>query len=91
MRMIPQDIEQVNRKKNYKRTKLYKLLDKFTSSGYECVKIEDYPHKTAYSFACALRSSAKRFNFNSIVVSVRKRNVYLINTATVSRLNVDND
>ena len=60
---------------------LFDTLDEFAKTGWKACKIEDYPHKTANICAQAFRAAIKRYRKFNIKVSVRKDNVYLINTA----------
>ena len=63
----------------YKMTANYEILKQFVDSEMPCAKLEDYPHCSADSCVAALRTSAKRFGFDSVLVVMRKGEVYLIN------------
>lgn len=75
MTLVPYDINKVEVKKN---ANLFKVLDEFHKSEYDCMKIEDYPHKNANICASALRASIKRYKLFSIKVCVRGNDVILI-------------
>ncbi len=57
------------------------FIDEFVNANIKCVKVEDYPHKTAGSCATALRHASKRSHHKYIKVMVRGNDVFLINTA----------
>jgi hypothetical protein len=74
MRLIPADINEV--KRPYAR--INDLILEFHESNLNCVKVEGYTQKTAFSCANSLRVSAKRLGLFHIKAMVRKDNVYLI-------------
>lgn len=61
----------------YRKTKNYSILMEFMNSDMDCAKIER-DGDNAYQYANSLRRSIKYFNLNSIKVSVRKDDVFLI-------------
>lgn len=62
----------------YRKTKNYSILMEFLNSDMDCARIERAEGDNAYQYANSLRRSIKYFNLNSIKVSVRKDDVFLI-------------
>lgn len=78
MKLIPYNYEDIE-KKSYKPGKNQRILDEFVHSNYDCVRIEDYPHKTASSCQAAFAKSIKIFGLaNSVRVISSKGEVFLI-------------
>ena len=75
MTLVPYDINKVIERKN---ANLFKVLEDFHGSEYNCMKVEDYPHKNANCCASCLRAAIKRYKLFSIKVSVRGNDVILI-------------
>lgn len=57
-----------------------KFIEDFANSGLKCVKIEEYPHKTASSCQWSLIMSIKRLNKPHIKVHLLNNEVYIVNT-----------
>ena len=70
----------------YRRTKNLRLLEKFIDSGEACMKMEEFPQKSIESLHASLINSIERFRMYGIVVTVHKRELYLINTSKLKRL-----
>ena len=69
----------------YNRPKLVKFLHEFVDSGVQCAVVEDYEQKNAYICACSLRKAALKERLYHVKITVRKDNVYLINTLLVDK------
>lgn len=63
-----------------KNSDIFKTLEEFSKAKIRCAKIDEYHHKTAASCAQAFRSATRRYRMPHIKVTVRKDDVYLINT-----------
>lgn len=57
-----------------------KFIEDFANSGLKCVKIEEYPHKTANSCQWSLIMAVKRLNKPHIKVRLLNNEVYIVNT-----------
>ena len=78
MKLVPHDKTKLGTRGFYAKTSNLKILEGFAESGYDCVKLEDYPHRDAYTCCGSLKQSIKRFNFGTIACIVRGGEVYLI-------------
>ena len=56
----------------------HRILKDFMDSNVDCVRVDDYDHKTAHSCAESLRMSIKRYYSGLIVIRQRKDVIYLI-------------
>ena len=61
-------------------TDMWKLIDGFKRSGYECVRLIGWTHKTAKSCADSINIFLGRNRIPFVRVMTRKGEVYLINT-----------
>lgn len=75
MRMVPADLKVV---RHYKKTRNLAILEEFLASGYDCVLLEDFPHKDAKACQASLMCSARHFGINSVVVVKRNDKIYLL-------------
>ena len=80
MKLVPYNLSDLGHIGGYRKTSNLKILDEFVKSGYQCVKVENYPQKDAANCRNSLVNSIKKFKLNGIKVSVRGRDVFLINT-----------
>lgn len=76
MKLVPYEKKKLGN--YYARTSNLKILEEFLDSGLDCAKLEDYPHKNAYSCSASLRKSIQRFGMKGITIMVRKNDVFLI-------------
>lgn len=78
MKLTPYNYEDIERK-GYKLGKIQKILDEFVHSDYDCVRVEEYPHKSAGSCQAAFSKSIKNFGLaNSIRVTSSRGEVFLV-------------
>lgn len=82
MRLVPYDKTKLNMRKCYEPTRNYKFLMEFIESGLDCVKIEDYPHKSMASAQASFVSSIKHFHMTQIRCIRSNGKLYLIRTDT---------
>jgi hypothetical protein len=78
MKIVPFDKKDIRDLNRFKNTKNQKILQEFIDSGLDCVKVEDYTHKSASICCGVLRKSAERFHMNNIEILYRGDSVYLI-------------
>lgn len=78
MKIVPFNKKEIRDLNRYRHTKNQKILQDFIDSGLDCVKIEDYPHKSASVCCGVLRKSAERFHMNNIEILYRGEDVYLV-------------
>lgn len=78
MKLTQYDAKKLN-DRQYKRTKLFDILEEFAESDMECAKVEGWPHKSATSCQASLTKSIKNFGFNIKVVT-RNKEVFLVKT-----------
>ena len=73
---------QTDKSKIKKRAKLYKLLDEFAASGYECAKIEGGAehYKAPNVGQFTIRRAIKHYKFYGIKCLVSEGELYLIRT-----------
>lgn len=76
MKLVPYDASKVA--KHTKVTDLFKTLEEFANSTYDCVKIEDYPHVSAEACYGAFHNAIKRYHMEGIRCFRRGKNVFLI-------------
>lgn len=76
MKLVPYDVNKVT--DYHKKSKLLDILDEFRDSDYDCVKIENYDHVSAYSCAASFVKSIKRYHYDNIQAVARKGEVFLI-------------
>ena len=75
MRMVPADLKEV---RHYKKTRNLAILEEFLASGYDCVLLENFPHKDAKTCQSSLMGSARRFGINGVAVVKRNDKIYLL-------------
>ncbi len=78
MKLTPYDINKLGGIRGYAKTNNLKVLEEFANSDSDCVKVEDYPHKTATGCYTALNKSIKTFNMTGIRVCQRGQDVFLV-------------
>lgn len=79
MKMVPVEknkIESVIRPKGY----LVTMLEKFLDGNYDCVKIEDYPHKKASYCCSSISECIKNNKMVGVKVIRRGTDVFLVKT-----------
>ena len=77
MKLTKYDVNKLGELSGRRKANLFEILYEFCSSGMDCAKVEDYPHKNAKSCQSCLIGSAKRFGFNVKVVT-RGDDVFLL-------------
>ena len=76
MTLVPYDANKIGC--YHKKTKLLKILDEFRDSDYDCVKVENYDHKDAYSRTASLSCSIKRYHYDGIRAVTHRGEVFLV-------------
>lgn len=76
MTLVPYDANKIGC--YHKKTKLLKILDEFRDSDYDCVKVENYDHKDAYSCTASLSCSIKRYHYDNIRAVTCRGEVFLV-------------
>lgn len=79
MRLIPYDVKKVDAMK-YRKTKNQEILEEFAAGKEDCVKVEDFSHKTAMVCCQVLNKSIQNFHMTGIKAVYRKGEVFLIKT-----------
>lgn len=74
MKLVPTEMP----KRFYKKTKIQATLEEFENSDATCVRIENFPQKTAKGCASSFHNAAKRYHMNGIKVHMRNGKVYLV-------------
>ena len=70
------DIKKVG---NYKRTKIFALLEDFKNSGMKCAKLEGWSYASAKTGTNSISESIKRYNFDGIRAVAKRGEIYLVN------------
>lgn len=78
MKLTPYNISKLGEIRSYAKSNNLKMLEEFANSNYDCVKVEDYPHKTATGCYTSFCKSIKRFNMTGIKVCIRGGDVFLV-------------
>lgn len=77
MKLVPYDIKKISG--SVYRSDNRSIIEEFIHSPYECVKIEDYSHKSAESCRASLNKSVHNFGYeDKITVTRRKDEVFLV-------------
>lgn len=77
MKLVPYDIKKISG--TVYQSDNRSIIEEFVHSPYDCVKIEDYTHKSAESCRASLRNSIHHFGYDDkILVTRRKDEVFLI-------------
>ena len=82
MKLVPYDKTKLNMRRCYKPTRNYKFLMEFIESGLDCVRIEDYPHKSTDSAQASFVNSIKHFHMTQIRCIRCDGKLYLIRINT---------
>lgn len=78
MKLIPYDIEKIPHAGRMFQNQA--ILKEFVESGLKCVKVDNYPHKSARSFATSFWKSARTFGYDNVVVKTKGDEVFMIRT-----------
>lgn len=76
MKMVPYDVNKIEN--CYIPGRNQKIIQDFIDSDSICVKIEDYPHKSAKNCQIAMIRSLKAMHIKTVKVIVRGKNVFLL-------------
>lgn len=77
MKLVPYDVKKLP---SSQKGNNYVLFEEFLNMNVKCVKIENFPHKSATICSQVLRVSAKRFGLTGIKIVQKGNEVFLINT-----------
>jgi hypothetical protein len=77
MYFTPYEKEQL-KKDLWSKSRNFEILTKFAESNYDCVEVEDYPHKNAKSCQTTLISSMRHYKIRNIKVTIRGERVFLV-------------
>lgn len=78
MKLVPYDVKKLGNR-SFKACRNQKIIQQFLDSGETCVKLEDYPHKSANVCRCVVNASIRRMKLDSTVKTVlRNGEVFLI-------------
>lgn len=80
MKMISMKIDDIPMPKLSRRRANQYFLESFVESGYRCVEVTDFPHKSARSCRDSLQTSIERMNLYHIKAVRRQGRVFLINS-----------
>lgn len=80
MYLTPYDKAKIKKLNTYSMSSNLSLLTEFMESEHDCVRVEGWQHKDAYSCVRALGTSAKRYHMYGVKVISREGEVYLIKT-----------
>lgn len=76
MKLIPYDRSKIGKKR---RGANQAIIEEFVNSGHDCVKIENYTHKSAESCEASFGKSIQRSPYkDSVDVCIRKGEVFLV-------------
>ena len=78
MNLVAYDKKKLDNLYGYKRTKWLKIIDEFVESDMDCVKLENFSHKTSTSCTAALKVAIKRYHKAGIQAIERNGEVFLI-------------
>lgn len=78
MKITPYDINKLGAINGYVKSNNLKILEEFANSNHECVKVEDYSHKTPTGCYTSLFKSIKTYNMTGIRVCIRGKDVFLV-------------
>lgn len=81
MTLVPCKIEETKRSW----TNLYAVLTNFLEGNEDCVKVENYTHKSAISCRECLDRAIKRFYKGQIKVIKRGDTIYLVKTIALKK------
>ena len=77
MKLVPYDIKKISGA--VYRSDNRSIIEEFIHSPYDCVKIEEYTHKSAESCSASLNKSIRMFGYeDKVSVTRRKDEVFLI-------------
>lgn len=78
MKLVPYDVKKLGNR-SFKACRNQKIIQQFLDSGETCVKLEDFPHKSASVCRSVMRASIQRMKLDSTVkVVLRNGEVFLI-------------
>lgn len=80
MNLVPYDVKKIAGVSYSRKGVIVEVLEEFADSGLKCAKVEGWTHKSAESCAASFHKSIVHFKMSYIKVTVRKGEVYLINT-----------
>lgn len=76
MYFVEADIKKVG---NYKRTKIFALLEDFKNSGMKCARVEGWSYASPKTGANSINDSIKRYKFYGIKACAKHGEIYLVN------------
>lgn len=76
MYFVEADIKKVG---NYRRTKIFALLEDFKNSGMKCAKLEGWSYANTKTGTTSITESIKRYKFYGIHAVTRRGEIYLVN------------
>lgn len=82
MKLVAYDREDINNIGGYKPTANMKLINEFVESDLDCVKVEEWTHKNAWTAAWSLNETIKRMKKNGIKAISRNGEVFIIKEKT---------
>ena len=78
MKLVPYDVNKL-RNRSFEACRNQRIIQQFLDSGETCVKLEDFPHKSANVCRSVMRASIQRMKLDSTVKAVlRNGEVFLI-------------
>jgi hypothetical protein len=78
MKLIAYDKTKLENINGFKKSDILMVIEEFTASGMDCVKVEGYTHKSATSCMSSLSNAIKRYKIGGVRALVRKGEVFLI-------------